>query len=49
MVNSYRNKIAKTGLYHANFTTESSFLDNNRREDFSASAEEGDSSLKGSD
>ena len=44
MVNNYKNKIAKTGLYYANFTTESSFLDNNHREDFSASAEEGDSS-----
>ena len=32
------------GSYHVNFTTKSSFRDNNFREYFSASAEEGDSS-----
>ena len=43
--NNYKNKIAKAVLYHANFTSESSFRDNNCHEYFSASAEECDSSL----
>ena len=41
MVHNYKNKIAKTGFNHANFTTKSSFLDNNYHE---PSAEKGVSS-----
>ena len=45
IINNYKNKIAKAVSYHANFTTKSSFRDNNCHEYFSASAEKGDSSL----